>query len=389
MSLALALTSLVVTQDYRPSTPVEIYVAPVVAPTNYLGMGGAAQAMATGSGAILLNPAAMAVRYDYNGHRWFDWDFSFDYLLSAGHVDIENSGRDPDHEKVDLIAGSLGVNLGRLGLAIAVDSQQTRSCTPGFSCAPGGEGRLEINTLLGVLSASYAFLNGEVTAGLSLIVPSATFHVANDEAKPRYSGTSVGAGVVVRPHGYPMRLGLSTRLNTDSTRDGAGDNAQVKDRYLPDHLFLPWQIAGGVAYSFFEKPMNLHNSFGDPTIENEALDEMRRRYLTVAADVVVIGKGEGASGRGAWLDGVEQTAGRAASVSVRVGAESEFWPNQMRGRIGSYYEPTRFDATGGRIHGTVGFDFRLIQLIWVWRLTGVLDKARDYANLGVSIGFWH
>src|SRR6478609_7277424 len=101
----------ILAQTYRPSTPVEVYVAPIVAPTNILGMGGAAQALATGSGAILLNPAAMAVRYDYNGGRHFDWDVSFDYLLSAGHVDVENSGRAPQSEGVDLLLASLGVNI--------------------------------------------------------------------------------------------------------------------------------------------------------------------------------------------------------------------------------------------------------------------------------------
>ncbi len=389
MSLALVLTSLVITQDYRPSTPVEVYVAPIVAPSNILGMGGAAQALATGSGATLMNPASMAVRYDYNGAAWFDWDFSLDYLASAGSSDIENSGRDPENESAELLAASLGFNFGRLGVALAFDSQQTRFC-PAAVATCDVSNRLRINTLLGTLAASYAFLDGEVTGGVALIVPSASFTAGNDEEQnPRYSGSALALGVVVRPHGQPIRLGLSVRLPVDATRDGGGDNDQIEDRFIPDALGAPWQVAGGVAYSFGDKPLNLRNSYGDPRIANEDLDQLRRSYLTVAADVVLIGTGNGATGRGAWIERTEQLAGRRPSVSVRLGAESEFWPNQMRGRVGSYYEPSRFDASDGRIHGTVGFDLRLFELIWVWRLTGVFDYARDYRNFGVSIGFWH
>ncbi|HSI03749.1 MAG TPA: hypothetical protein VLC93_04705 [Myxococcota bacterium] len=387
MSLALALTSLVLSQAYRPTTPVEIYVAPIVAPTNILGMGGAAQALATGSGAMLMNPAAMAVRYDYNGGNWFDWDFSLDYLVSAGDTDIENSGFDRGDESVQLLEASLGFNFGRLGVGLSFDSQETRFCGRGFVCDVNS--RLRINTVLGALSASYAFLDGEVTAGASIIVPSASFQQGDDQDSPRFSGSAIALGVVVRPHGQPLRLGLSTRLRTDATRDGGGDNAQVGENYIPDALEAPWQIAGGVAWSFGDKPLNLRNSFGDSRLINEELDQLRRSYITVAADLVVIGPGGGATGRGAWIAREEQTAGRAASLSLHVGAESEFWPNQMRGRIGSYYEPSRFDAADGRIHGTIGFDFRLLELIWVWRLSGVFDYARDYRNLGVSIGFWH
>lgn len=388
MSFALALTSLFVTQDYRPSTPVEIYTAPMVAPTNILGMGGAAQALATGSGAMLLNPAAMAVRYDYNGAKWFDWDFSIDYLISAGTTDIENAGRNPDNESVQVLDASFGLNLGKLGVGLSLDSIDQRTCPPDVP-ACGTDTRLSINTLLGALSASYAFLNGEVTAGAALIIPSASFKNGEFENTPRYSGSAFSFGVVVRPHSHPLRLGLSARLRTDGSRDGGGDNAQVGSLFLPDQLESPWQIAGGIAWSFGDKPLNLRNSFGDPRIVNEDLDPLRRSYLVVAADVVLIGPGGGAIGRGAWLLSENQLAGPRTNVSVRMGAESEFWPNQMRGRIGSYWEPSRFDASNGRLHGTVGFDFRLFELFWVWRLSGVFDYARDYRNLGVSIGFWH
>ncbi len=124
--MLLTVATLIVAQ-YRPSMPVEVYVAPIIAPSNIIGMGGAAQALATGSGAILQNPAAMAVRYDYNGVRYFDWDFSFDVLLSGGHNDVENSGQNTG-QSLQVVEASLGFNFGKLGLGVALDSQSTNVC---------------------------------------------------------------------------------------------------------------------------------------------------------------------------------------------------------------------------------------------------------------------
>ena len=71
-----------------------------------------------------------------------------------------------------------------------------------------------------------------------------------------------------------------------------------------------------------------------------------------------------------------------------MGLDSEFWPFRMRGRLGSYFEPSRNHGVGGRLHGTLGADLRLFQLIWQWRLGVACDLAQRYLNSTLSIGLW-
>ena len=385
MSLALLIATATVAQ-YDPSTPVEMYVAPVLAPARVIGMGGAAQALAVGSGGILLNPAAIASRYDYNGNTWFDWDFSFDALASSGNVDIENSGRSDNGERVALLDASLGFNFGRLGLGAAFDITNVRTCPPGVASCDDATS-LQITTVIGMLALAYNFLDGEVVTGASLILPGASFRVSGEDNQPTYNGTALALGVIVRPNGHPFRYGSTLRFKTIGERDNKGDGATVGGRLIPDTLESPWQLSTGVAYGFGDRPMNLRNSFGDPRLVGDALTQ--RRYIVFAADLVLIGKSRGAIGRGAWLAQDDQRAGEKINASIRLGAESEFWENRMVGRVGSYYEPSRFSGEHGRLHGTVGFDLRLFQLIWMWKMTAALDVARQYQNLSLSVGFWH
>ncbi len=239
------------------------------------------------------------------------------------------------------------------------------------------------------MSASYAFLQGELNAGVSYIVPMASFQFNDQKDSPTYNGNALAVGMVVRPHDHPMRFGATARLKIDASRDGAGNQAQVSDLFIPDRLEAPWQIAAGGAYSFGEKQLNLRNAYGNTSVEAETVDPTKRSYLVVAGDIVVIGSTSDAVGRGGWLNGQAQPAGRRAGISPRLGVESEFLENLMRARAGTYWEPSRFAATDGRLHATAGFDVRLFKLIWEWRVTGSVDLARDYHNFGISLGFWH
>jgi len=104
---------------------------------------------------------------------------------------------------------------------------------------------------------------------------------------------------------------------------------------------------------------------------------------------VVVGSSRRAVGIDAWLAQEIQRAGQAMTFSVRAGYETEFWDNRMRARAGAYWEPSRYRGQSGRPHGTGGFDVRLFELKWQWRLTGGFDLAPRYNNIFVSVGFWH
>ena len=66
-------------------------------------------------------------------------------------------------------------------------------------------------------------------------------------------------------------------------------------------------------------------------------------------------------------------------------------------RAGTYLEPSRFETSESRLHGTLGLDVRLalwsVFGLWpddyVWRLGLGMDAARNYFTWGLTIGGWY
>ena len=104
--------------------------------------------------------------------------------------------------------------------------------------------------------------------------------------------------------------------------------------------------------------------------------------------MVVTGSSPNAIGVRSFLAKSHQPTGEHLSLSLRFGMEWEAIDNLLVVRGGSYYEPSRFENMGGRIHGTAGFDVRLPAL-WDWRIGFSMDAANDYVNAGLGVGFWH
>jgi hypothetical protein len=76
-------------------------------------------------------------------------------------------------------------------------------------------------------------------------------------------------------------------------------------------------------------------------------------------------------------------------VGVRFGVESEILQNRMKVRGGSYLEPSRFQRSYYRPHGTLGFDVRLFDLWrWSFRGTATVDLAPRFFDWGAAIGIW-
>jgi hypothetical protein len=79
-----------------------------------------------------------------------------------------------------------------------------------------------------------------------------------------------------------------------------------------------------------------------------------------------------------------------------LGAEGEPIANWVQMRAGTYFEPSRFEGVGYRVHATFGTDVRLFS----WNLFGLLDEftltvgaaadvAERYLNAGLGVGLWH
>ena len=93
---------------------------------------------------------------------------------------------------------------------------------------------------------------------------------------------------------------------------------------------------------------------------------------------------------------VHKESGGRLTITPRLGLESEPVPDYLQTRLGTYIEPSRHEGRAARQHFTFGADLRLghfglfgLAPHHVWRVSGVIDLAPRYRNLGLSIGAWH
>jgi hypothetical protein len=122
-----------------------------------------------------------------------------------------------------------------------------------------------------------------------------------------------------------------------------------------------------------------------------------RRYYLLVGEVSFAGRVENAVGLESFFAQRVQRSGEKLTVTPRLGFESEVWPTHIKVRIGSYYEPSRFQETSARVHGTFGVDVRLFNWdvfrIWpedyLWQLTSAIDVTRDYQAFSVGFGGWY
>lgn len=122
-----------------------------------------------------------------------------------------------------------------------------------------------------------------------------------------------------------------------------------------------------------------------------------RRYYLLTADLWFAGRVTHGVGVESFLFQTVQRSGEKITISPRLGFESEVWPKRMKIRAGMYLEPTRFEASTLRVHGTLGFDLSLFKWnvfgLWPddyrWQLTTALDIARSYGSFSVGVGGWY
>jgi len=137
--------------------------------------------------------------------------------------------------------------------------------------------------------------------------------------------------------------------------------------------------------------------------EDQLLAQRKARYanwprekILVLASVLVTGASTNAIALEDFFQQQYEAYGDHLTVSPRVGIEAEPIANYVKGRIGSYLEPSRFEGIAARQHFTTGFDIKLFP--WdgfgvtkgqVWRLSGAVDLAPRYTDWGISFGAWH
>jgi hypothetical protein len=249
--------------------------------------------------------------------------------------------------------------------------------------------------------------------------------------------------------------------NTEGDRILGDPSDPANAFWLPDRIYMPWDLNVGMAVQLGPRPFNqpwvdpneridvarraverrraerryrralllhrLRTEGGlteaaeraiDAALDtDEALDELHververelsrrmklayallpRPYALLSVSLVLTGALQDAVGIESFLQRVVARSGEKVVYSPRVGVETEVVPGWLKIRGGTYSEPTRFATSTPRLHGTVGFDAKLIP--WSafglfdedtqWRLTTSLDAAARYLSWGISVGVWH
>ncbi len=395
---------------------VDLFQGPVLASSRVTGMGGAYSALADGSEGIPFNAAAASQRHPFSTqHVDYDLTAGITFPSSIAHTDFENSGKDFGYQ--DFVWATLGgtLQVGNWGVGTIVSLQNYALGAP----PELGLGGSDVNALTVRLFkvdgvASYGFLRGQLHIGGG--VRGAVFNAVDTSRGENLLfgsyGAGVQAGILWRPMALPLRLGGTIRspiLGSIESAPGATEvdgDRRVGRFYLPRGVNLPWEIEWGVAFQFGPRPLNLgwtdESTLTKPRADARRTLRKRARALPreqalVSFGMLVAGPTLGAVGVASMLAQVVDRSGEKTSITMRAGAEAEVIPGWLQLRGGSYMEPTRFRESSPRLHGTTGFEVRLVE--WsvfglfpddnVFRLAGAIDGARGYFGWSLGFGSWY
>ncbi len=420
------------TNDYA----IDLFTGPVVAGGRIRGMAGAYTAIGSGIDGSLFNPAGYAERVESEIH-WWEWEITGS--LSLGGIfrnnDFDNNGRD-DLGSADVISvgfggrlqfGHFGTGASALGQTFTLKDEQ---------------GRAYADVVLTNLryGAAYSFLGGGLVLGATLrgVILDVDRSISGENLVS-FGGLGAEVGALIRPAmkryrvGAVLRTPLQSRPTTDSQIEVVDGLRTAQGLVLPSRVQVPWEVDVGFAYQFGERRANvpwrettgirknlskqvesgsylpppLYDGPAYPALPSDPRGALRqaiandrdaerrlirnqpRRYVLVSADFILYGRTRNGQGLTSFLTQVPETSGARNSFGLRVGFESEILQNRMKIRGGSYLEPSRFQRSYYRPHGTAGFDVRLFDL-WKWsfRATATVDVAPRFFDWGAAIGMW-
>jgi hypothetical protein len=366
--------------DHPPVTnrnyAIDLYDGVALGSGTIVGMGGAGAANVNGTPGVLLNPAAVAVRLTTDNDSW-GLDGHVDFLtgIFATDSDYDNNGQAEPGGALILTVG-FGGRIHDWAIALTAT---------GASVPLGGTADLSARTVRARFSLARWFPGYDLALGIG--VQTAQFQLApsSGDALFSISGATGIAGASWAPHMSDVRLAAAFdgpidggQVETDSC-----DPDNCNGYILPAHVRAPWRALGGIAYRWSGSAWNQQ-------VRGPYRDE---RALTLAADAVVTGATAQGYGLQAFAAHELQRSGRHTAISLRGGAEFEWIPGRLRLRAGSYWEPARFDAVSGRLHGTFGVDLRVLSFeLWGPRrglISFLADFASRYRNVGLGVGLWH
>jgi hypothetical protein len=313
--------------------------------------------------------------------RW-DWDWTLDTLVPQPDEDFDGNGLGGDQNIIIGNAGAI-LQIGRWGIGLAGASQTHDLAIDG---AAG-----DVVGAVAHLQVARSFAGEAWTFGVGLATGSLEISVAvppmPSTTLVNVATTSLEGGLLWRPAGGSLRAGASATLPLRSRVEAQGcDPLDCAGYILPERFAVPWSLGVGVAWRLGPDAWN----------QRVAGDWRDERSLVLAADLWVFGPADpdGGASVGSFVDHRLQRADPGVDLSLRLGLEYEWKPGWVRLRAGSYFEPARYEGVTGRVHGTFGFDVRLLSFGF-WgdryrlRFSLAVDAARRYGNGIASLGFWH
>ena len=352
---------------------IDLYDGVAIGNTDMVGMGGAGAAVVLGTAGVLQNPSAIAVRPATDNGGW-SLDYHLDFLTGRYSSDYDNNGQ-VGSGGASLVTGGLGGRIHDWAAAVTTLAQTA----PLVGSSPS----LTADALRVRFTLARWIPQLDLAVGGG--IQTATLQINPDTGKKLFavSGSGVIGGATWLPHGESFRLAAAFDGAINGDQIEPCDPAECQGFVLPDRVRAPWRVVTGGAYRLAPAAWN----------QQVATPWRDERALTVAADLVVTGAT--ANGYGLEAFGMQQlqASGRHTVVSVRGGAAYEALPGRLRIHGGSYWEPGRFEAVGGRLHTTFGADLRVLQFrLWGprrGRLSLTADVADRYRNIVIDIGFWH
>lgn len=420
---------------------IDLFQGPVLATSRITAMGGAYTAIAEGADGIPFNPAAVSLRTPASTtNADFDLSGGITFPTAITDNDFDNNG-DVKYATKNFVWATLGgyYQYGKFGIG-AIAAYQNYDLGPPTEPIPlpGSNDVVEsftINLLRLDIVAGYALLNDQLHVGGGIRTATfgtfgATRDLASGEGGQRllFSSTSLGleGGILWTPYDLPFRVGGAVRtpsftgvdVGSRISRNADGDRL-IGHVYLPDKIDLPWELEVGTAVQLWERPLNVQWIDEDKVPKEDAerwrlseggttephfkgarrmlkarARELERQKVLIATSMLLSGPLKNGVGLESALSQTVDHSGRRVVASLRAGIEVEPIPYWLVLRAGSYMEPTRFDQSRARAHGTGGFMFRLFR--WsafgifdehtIFRISTMVDAARDYFSTGISFG---
>jgi hypothetical protein len=336
--------------------------------TRKIGMGGAFVGLAEGNAAIPDNPAAVSYRA-----RQFLKTWEFDMVLSSlitTDDDTDNSGSTSllysDYVLADAGVMAQYKNFGVGGVArTSVYSSDSLPQDQGVEFLSG-------NAALGFTTSDHEWAFGFSFNPIGARAKSKDDRVNRESLKLR--GLGYGVGVIWHPQRGHWRFGGAYTSQVKSSEDVSGSSSPVTagNLIVPRGVVVTDSLSMGLAYEWDNFPL------------------WQGRAAVATFDTRIFGPSPSdANSTKAFLNQTEAPVGQKTIVTLHGGLEAEAIPKWLRLRVGTYYEPSRYDGISPRQHITGGFEFRATKFrVWGERplaISYAIDYAARYQVHSISI----